>query len=569
MVDSQSGISIAAIAIAIVAIGVSAAMVSSMNEDISDLKSTIEKLSQDESRGAIEQQGGDRIIGANTKDDSGSAESGDGKEANFTPPFDMGVPSTEIPDQVENLKDKIRELNRKINNLEIDSNWVYARYDVDPGEFRSGGNTETFDFACPKNDHTIIAISVDKWTGGGQTGSIEFSEDMTQVTITNPKDESRPSVPLIVLPVTYEILYNCASLNIDMPSSRPDVQQQAIPAKGPANVPKGIIKEQQDSKNLISIMPKKSQEDNQIGFNLKLIPPKIQFKEQCGDGIDNDQDGLIDEIPELERYGATNLSNCDLSGVDFSGEYLIGTDFTNADLTGADLSEAYVSHTDFTDADLTDVDFTDADLGYAEFTNSILVNTNFHGATMQLAKFTNSVLDNVDFTYVNKEMLKRSPWQYQNIYFYDSTISNTNFSNGHFTSSSFMTTTISNSNFDRADLSRVTSYHDVIFENVSFVGADLNTAKLEDANLSGADFTNACLGYAKLGDANLSGTDFTNADLSYARMLNANLSGAIFQDTNLWQTVVWENHPNQSISGLEDAAVVETVEIPGLPGCPE
>jgi hypothetical protein len=33
--------------------------------------------------------------------------------------------------------------------------------------------------------------------------------------------------------------------------------------------------------------------------------------------------------------------------------------------------------------------------------------------------------------------------------------------------------------------------------------------------------------------------------------------------------MVWENHPNQSISGLEDAAVVETVEIPGLPGCPE
>ena len=106
MVDSQSGISIAAIAIAIVAIGVSAAMVSSMNEDISDLKSTIEKLSQDESRGAIEQQGGDRIIGANTKDDSGSAESGDGKEANFTPPFDMGVPPVENLDQVENLKER-------------------------------------------------------------------------------------------------------------------------------------------------------------------------------------------------------------------------------------------------------------------------------------------------------------------------------------------------------------------------------------------------------------------------------------------------------------------------------
>ena len=105
----QTGISIAAIAIAIVAIGVSAAMVSSIGQDMTELKSTIEELSKAESRGAIEQQGGDKIIGANTKDDSGSAESGDGKEANFIPTFDMGVPSVENLDQVENLKDKIRE----------------------------------------------------------------------------------------------------------------------------------------------------------------------------------------------------------------------------------------------------------------------------------------------------------------------------------------------------------------------------------------------------------------------------------------------------------------------------
>ena len=52
----QTGISIAAIAIAIVAIGVSAAMVSSIGQDMTELKSTIEELSQTQSRGAIDQQ---------------------------------------------------------------------------------------------------------------------------------------------------------------------------------------------------------------------------------------------------------------------------------------------------------------------------------------------------------------------------------------------------------------------------------------------------------------------------------------------------------------------------------
>ena len=44
----QTGISIAAIAIAVIAIGISAAMVSSIGQDMTELKSSIEKLSQTE-----------------------------------------------------------------------------------------------------------------------------------------------------------------------------------------------------------------------------------------------------------------------------------------------------------------------------------------------------------------------------------------------------------------------------------------------------------------------------------------------------------------------------------------
>jgi len=125
----QTGISIAAIAIAVIAIGISAAMVSSIGQDMTELKSSIEKLSQTETRGVIEQQGGDRAIGGNTEESSTPG----GKEVNFSPSFEMGGPSVnENLDQVENLRDKIRELQYKLRILDNTVSGVQLKEDVLP-----------------------------------------------------------------------------------------------------------------------------------------------------------------------------------------------------------------------------------------------------------------------------------------------------------------------------------------------------------------------------------------------------------------------------------------------------
>ena len=125
----QTGISIAAIAIAVIAIGISAAMVSSIGQDMTELKSSIEKLSQTETRGVIEQQGGDRAIGGNTEESSTPG----GKEVNFSPSFEMGGPPVnENLDQVENLRDKIRELQYKLRILDNTVSGVQLKEDVLP-----------------------------------------------------------------------------------------------------------------------------------------------------------------------------------------------------------------------------------------------------------------------------------------------------------------------------------------------------------------------------------------------------------------------------------------------------
>jgi uncharacterized protein YjbI with pentapeptide repeats len=160
-------------------------------------------------------------------------------------------------------------------------------------------------------------------------------------------------------------------------SDRPDVQQQAIPAKGSANVPKGIVKEQQDSKNLSSIIP-------------KLIPPKIQFKELCGDGIDNDNDGLVDEIPEPGPV--VNFRNCDLRGLDLSNQNLVGSNFRGLDLTDTNLEGANLKNANFQRTTLIETHLENANLEGANFQRADIQGSYFDGANLSHVNFKNAKL---------------------------------------------------------------------------------------------------------------------------------------------------------------------------------
>ena len=63
--------------------------------------------------------------------------------------------------------------------------------------------------------------------------------------------------------------------------------------------------------------------------------------------------------------------------------------------------------------------------------------------------------------------------------------------------------------------------------------AKLNSADLTGANLFGAKLTNANLFGAKLTGANLTNANLTGANLAVARLINADLTGANLTNANL------------------------------------
>jgi len=65
------------------------------------------------------------------------------------------------------------------------------------------------------------------------------------------------------------------------------------------------------------------------------------------------------------------------------------------------------------------------------------------------------------------------------------------------------------------------------------IGASLNCASLQEAELRGAYFTNAQLRGANLANADLRGSDFSSADLTEASMNHSNLTQAIFKKAQL------------------------------------
>ena len=97
--------------------------------------------------------------------------------------------------------------------------------------------------------------------------------------------------------------------------------------------------------------------------------------EICGNGIDDDGDGIIDETPP-PRPGV-NWYRCDISGDDYTGENLrgatmfriiaVGTTFNEADLSNVRARGGDFSYSIIHDATIIGSHFQDTDLTHTEF----------------------------------------------------------------------------------------------------------------------------------------------------------------------------------------------------------
>lgn len=160
--NSQSGISIAAIAVAIVSIGISTGLISSMNQDISDLKSTIDDLNQISSRGGIEQQAitKDGIIwktrpvesdNPNVQSSSQSPAISD-SIANVPRPLTVSEEIEELKSKDKKLRQKISGLEDRLGNIRLVSDWSMTAIPVD------GKDRFLYEINCPNENDVVVSI---------------------------------------------------------------------------------------------------------------------------------------------------------------------------------------------------------------------------------------------------------------------------------------------------------------------------------------------------------------------------------------------------------------------------
>jgi len=182
---------------------------------------------------------------------------------------------------------------------------------------------------------------------------------------------------------------------------------------------------------------------------------------------------------------AEDLSNLKLAGVDFSGANLEKADLSGTDLTGAILFKARLAGADLSNTVLKDV---------------VAIRSNWREAYLEEV-----VLDGGDFTsadFTEAEMIGVSA------------------ADATFRSARLRRVQAKGAVFDRADL------QEAKLSEANFAGAHLTGANLVEAKLVGALFTGAHLDGADLSRARGSGADFTGAELTGARMLSADMTNA-------------------------------------------
>jgi uncharacterized protein YjbI with pentapeptide repeats len=190
--------------------------------------------------------------------------------------------------------------------------------------------------------------------------------------------------------------------------------------------------------------------------------------------------------PDLRKVSLSliNLTQFDLSFIDFDEAYLWGAYLNNADLNGANFYKANLMKADLSGASLSKVNFREVNLTGADLT----------GADLTGADLTGAILNEAN---LNRAKLNRA--------------------------------NLSRANLKEADLSKA---------DLSL--ANLNEANLSRANLSGAILRGANLSAANLNRAILNEANLSRANLSGAILIKTSLIAADITACQVYGIAVWD-----------------------------
>jgi len=155
----------------------------------------------------------------------------------------------------------------------------------------------------------------------------------------------------------------------------------------------------------------------------------------------------LESIPYFELKQKVGIENI-LVGKDLSNVNLSTMNFVNQDLTGANLSGQDLRNIDLTGTILKNVDFTKANLSGLNFTGQML-----NGCTLNETIIHSTNLESTDFSSCkisNTDFINSNFWGTR---FIDSTITNSDFSDTRMIATIFARSNISNTDFSNTDFS--------------------------------------------------------------------------------------------------------------------
>lgn len=206
---------------------------------------------------------------------------------------------------------------------------------------------------------------------------------------------------------------------------------------------------------------------------------------------------------------------------------------------------------DLTDLNLSGLDFKHADLWGSDLRRANLSNSDLSGLNLDLAVMTKTNLSGANLSHTSVF----------GVHLGGADLSKANLQHSRFIS------TLDRANLRQADLSHANWGVDMKNQPMGLMRASLNNADLSGANLSNGHFERALMRYTKLVGSNLqhtvlSGVDLSGADLSGADLTDADLSGttlegADFSGANLMGTHLPNAPEKLHLKGLDSIKNVD------------
>ncbi len=266
-----------------------------------------------------------------------------------------------------------------------------------------------------------------------------------------------------------------------------------------------------------------------------------------------------------------DLTCADLSGIDFEGATLEGAFLEGANLEGCSFRGVNVERVVFTRARMARANFDNARIAWSNLGETDLEGTTFRQADLSATVMYKARLIGTDLTgaridhAVLTEAVIKKPillgLKAKETVITRADLTDLSFRGAHFEQCTFMDLTMERADFSGANLT-ATAFIDVsgadaiftgavmknvrvgriergtAFPRAKFVGADLSSANLRGADLTGASFKEAILNQADLSSCKCSGADFEGARAVESRFIKTNLTDANLSRTDFMNAML-------------------------------